>query len=216
MHFKQASCLVIPLLIYLLCQLIRVYDNDTTVSSQCFTNSSIAIRSVFIMRLSSSVSIKYFPSVQQYIGFMISMFFTFYRLQSKERTVHQSLQLLQSTQAQFQQFKDICDNLKSHFSTTVNDIDNNFQLLKNYFNSKLTELYAEKANLQQALFSAKKNYKVAELSLKEETMKREEELRKREEIIENVNLEQSSMYGNNFLTYKINGTNIYMCRMSSV
>ena len=173
-----------------------------SVSSQCFTNSLIAIRSVFIMRLSGNVSIKYFPSVQQYIGFMISMFFIFYRLQSKERTVHQSLQLLQSTQAQLQQFKDICDNLKSHFFTTVNDIDNNFQLLKNYFNSKLTELYTEKSNLQKALFSAKKNYKVVELSLKEETVKREEEFRKREEIIENLKLEQSSMHANKFLTYK--------------
>ena len=115
---------------------------------------------------------------------------------------------MQSTQALLQQFKDTRDNLKSHFSTIVNDIGNNFQLLKNYFNSKLTELYTEKSNLQQALFSAKKNYKVAEVSLKEETMKREEELRKREEIIENANLEQSSMYTNKFHTYKIIGTNI--------
>ena len=120
---------------------------------------------------------------------------------------------MQSTQALLQQFKDTHDKLKSHFSTTVNDIGNNFQFLKNYFHSKLTELYTEKSNLQQALFSAKKNYKVAELSLKEETMKREEELRKREEIIENVNWEQSSMYTNKFLTYKIICTTIscYTC-----
>ena len=110
---------------------------------------------------------------------------------------------MQSTQALLQQFKDTRDNLKSHFSTIVNDIGNSFQLLKNYFNSKLTELYTEKSNLQQALFSAKKNYKVAEVSLKEETIKREEELRKREEIIENANLEQSSMYTNKSHKYLV-------------